>query len=142
MFKLRPHLKGGLLILLAALVTSALALAAMTPKERAEAYYKQGYLYYVEDDFNKAILEYDKALALEPLMAKAHYWKGKCYFALKQYEKAKESLVKAINISPHIDDGPALMKKVEAATEPKAVITTTRPEPTPTPTPPPPEVHC
>jgi len=129
--------KGVLLFLCAALITSALAFAYSSPKERAEAYYRQGYLYYAERDYNAAILEYDKALSLEPLMAKAHYWKGKCYYSIGQYEKAKESLTKALNIEPDIADARALLRKSEEASKPKTVVTS-RPDPAPAPTPAPP----
>lgn len=89
--------------------------AAMMPLERAEAYYKQGYLYYYEKSYNKAIAEYKKALNLNPNMAKAHYWLGKCYYQIGDYPSARKYIETAIDLSPGIDDGPGLLSKTKAA---------------------------
>ena len=102
------------------LIPVAATLALQTPQERAESYYKQGYLYYLEKDNNAAIAEYDKAISLKPDMAKAYYWKAKSYYTLKEYGLAKQNIAKALSITPDIYDGPAFQKKIEAANTPKA----------------------
>jgi type II secretory pathway component GspD/PulD (secretin) len=126
------RVKEVLFVFLLIFTAATIASAYQTPAERADAYYKQGYLYYLEKDYWAAVAEYDKAIALNSGMAKAYYWRGKTYYALKDYAKAKESIVKAINLSPHIDDGPALLKKVETAQKNQPVIIS-KPEPKPQP---------
>jgi type II secretory pathway component GspD/PulD (secretin) len=129
--QLRLILRGGFLALAVFLALHSVSHAALTPGERAEAYYNQGYLYYIEKSYSLAIPEYDKALSLEPNMAKAYYWKAKCHYFMKDYNRAKENLTQATNISPGIYDAPAFMRKIDSQlnattpvkTTPKPVLT-------------------
>ena len=104
--------------LLLSTVFCLIALSAQTPTERADAYYKQGYTYYVEKDYKLAIPEYDKAISLSPNMAKAYYWRSKSRFALKDYAAARADMVKALNLSPNLYDGPAFLRKIDAVSKP------------------------
>ncbi len=136
MHQLKLRTKEILTILLAILTISTVAFAYRTPAERAQAYYKQGYLYYLEKDYWAATAEYDKAISLNAALAKAYYWKGKCYYALEEYDRAKEVIIKAMNLSPRLEDGPSLLKKVEAASKVKPAVTVTKkPQPQPKPKP-------
>lgn len=53
-----------------------------------------------ENDFQKAMVQLKKALALEPNSSKAYNLLGIAYFQSKNYKMAKPSFEKAISISP------------------------------------------
>lgn len=131
-------LAGGAVVALVSVlaVFCMAALSAQTPSERAEAYYRQGYTYFVARDYRAAIPEYGKALSLSPGMAKAYYWRAKSHYMLKDYGSAKSDIVKVLNLSPNLYDGPAFLKKIEAASAPATPVTAKKTE-TPPPPPPP-----
>jgi len=72
------------------------------PKEQESAfdYNEIGDDYYFQNDHNKAIEYYSKAIELEPNNAKYYYNCGISYFKLKEYSKAIEYYSKAIELEP------------------------------------------
>lgn len=67
---------------------------------QAKAAFKDGNKFYKEENFRKAIEEYDKAIRLEPNMAEAHFYLASSHQALyrpgKEVAENKEHLDKAI----------------------------------------------
>lgn len=97
------------------LAAYSISLAQPSDADRAEAYYKQGYLYYSEKNYNLAIEEYNKAILLDSSMAKAFYWRGKSHYMTGQTERARADVTKALNLSPNYDNWPTLLKKMDPA---------------------------
>lgn len=48
----------------------------------------------------KAFTAFIRRYPYSPLLLAAHYWKAKCYFGLKKYEKAQQSCSQIISLSP------------------------------------------
>jgi type II secretory pathway component GspD/PulD (secretin) len=76
----------------------------LTDKQRAQAYFSQGYLYYLEGSFKEAIPEFIKALKCEPNMAKARYWIAKSAIKLGNYRSAVNQCESALKIEPNNKD--------------------------------------
>ena len=75
--------------------------AAAAKEKKAEAYFAQGYLYYLEKSYNEAVPEFVKTLRLEPSMVKARYWMGKAYYQLKNYESTVNQCNAALAVTPN-----------------------------------------
>ncbi|WP_438864821.1 tetratricopeptide repeat protein [Neptunicella sp.] len=74
--------------------------ALVRQPQMAEAYAVNGYIGYMQDDFDRAIANYDKAIQLNPSLAIAYMWK---FLALKDLRRFDESLVvlqKAQSLDP------------------------------------------
>lgn len=69
--------------------------------KRADAYFAQGYLYYLEGSYKEAIPEFVKAMKYDPNMIKARYWMAKTYFKLGQYKSVVNQCNAALEISPN-----------------------------------------
>jgi len=54
----------------------------------AQSYYKTGYEYFSQENYEKAEENYKKAININPDFEKAHYWLGKVYTQMNEYEKA------------------------------------------------------
>jgi tetratricopeptide (TPR) repeat protein len=52
--------------------------------QNAQEYYKNGYLYFSQGDYQKALEAYQKAIQLDPQFWGAYYWLGKVYEQLLQ----------------------------------------------------------
>jgi tetratricopeptide (TPR) repeat protein len=87
----------------------ALALAAPTYAakdkiklvEEADELFKQGEAEYKKEDFEAAIVKFEKCLAKDPEKADAQFNIGVCYTDLGEPEKALESYRKTLTIDPH-----------------------------------------
>lgn len=126
---LSNKIKAGViaaLLLASFLAAYSVSIAAASDAVRAEAYYKQGYLYYSEKNYNLAIEEYNKAVLLDPSMAKAYYWRGKSHYMTGQTEQARTDVTKALNLSPNYDNWPTFLKKMDPA-KPITSPTVTKP---------------
>jgi len=64
----------------------------------ANIHYKKGLLFLIEGLNNDAIASFDKVLQEKPDHALAHKGLGHSYFQLNQHEKAKEHLLKAVDL--------------------------------------------
>jgi type II secretory pathway component GspD/PulD (secretin) len=107
-------------LIVAALSSSSFALSGTST---AEAYFSQGYLYYLEKSYNEAIPEFVKALKFEPEMAKARYWMAKTYYQLGRYRNTINQCNAALAIKPNYTYAKSLMARAEnklaAASAPK-----------------------
>lgn len=63
-------------------------------------FFKNGEKYRSQEKYKEAIGEYDHALALSDTSSQIHYWKGICYFLLKDAENAATSLEKSAELAP------------------------------------------
>lgn len=68
--------------------------------QNADALLKKGYDLHLAEDYNGAILEYTKLIALKPEMALAYYNRAGAYEALTKYDLAFADYSKAIELSP------------------------------------------
>ena len=75
--------------------------SAPTSITRANAYFSQGYLYYLEGSLKEAIPEFIKALQLKPGMAKARYWMAKTYYKRGEYAHVVNQCNAALSINPN-----------------------------------------
>ena len=107
----------AILILVGAGLTSpAFINAALSDTSPAEAYYKSATAYHELGEFEKAISECKKAVALDPDSPILYNRLGIAYSELKQYEAALDAYQKAIALSPmtaepHYNMGLAYLKQ-------------------------------
>lgn len=73
--------------------------------ERANAFREK-------NDFNNALVDYNKAIELSPSSARAYLGRGQTYLGLSQYERALEDLNKSIAFNP--DQSEAYARRGEA----------------------------
>src|SRR3989344_860516 len=73
---------------------------ALNPND-AEAYNNRGFNYYLSGDIDRAIEDYNKAIAINPNAAEAYYIRGLAYHKKGQYDRAIEDYNKAIALSPN-----------------------------------------
>lgn len=71
----------------------------------ADYYYGRAVdLYYQRGRYEKALQYCDKAIAADSQHVKAHYWRGRCNAALRNFPEADVDISRAIQIDPmHID---------------------------------------
>lgn len=96
------------------------AAAAVTNLKRAEAYYEQGYLYYMDGDYADARPEFVKALKLEPKMAKSFYWIAKVDYATGRYKNAVANSDAALSLDPKLTGASTLRKEALKAAQKQA----------------------
>lgn len=65
----------------------------------AQSYYKTGYEYFVQENYQKAEEYYKKAIEINPDFEKAHYWLGKVYSKINNYEKAVQEWKEVLRIN-------------------------------------------
>ncbi|GCL58160.1 tetratricopeptide repeat protein [Microcystis aeruginosa] len=70
----------------------------------AETYFKQGEDYRNNNQYDKAIAAYTKAIEINPQYAEAYKNRGIVYHNLKEYDKAIKDYNKAIEINPQYAD--------------------------------------
>jgi type II secretory pathway component GspD/PulD (secretin) len=91
-------------------ITATVFAKPMTKFERAQAYYQQGYLYYLEKQYKEASPEFVKALQQDPKMAKSFYWLGKTNYKLGRYKSTVTNCDSALAINPKYYAAKALKK--------------------------------
>lgn len=65
-----------------------------------QTYYKNGYIYFAQENYEKAEQNYKKAIELNPNFENAHYWLGKVYQQSGAYNKAIEQWKEVLRINP------------------------------------------
>ncbi len=80
---------------------------------RAEAYFAQGYLYFLEKSYNEAIPEFVKALQLVPDMVKARYWMAKTYYQLGRYKNVVNQCSAALSVAPKYKNARSLLLRAQ-----------------------------
>ncbi len=76
----------------------------MTAKQRAQAYYEQGYLYYMQGSYKLAVPEFLKTLKYNSKMTKARYWIAKSEYKLGNYRSVINQCDAALKMDPHNKD--------------------------------------
>ena len=75
------------------------ALGYLTP-DNADAHNNLGQRYQQRGDFDKAVEEYERALAIRPKFHSAYNNIGVCYGNLERYAEAEQAFLKAIELKP------------------------------------------
>jgi type IV pilus secretin PilQ/predicted competence protein len=100
------------------------------PGTRAQEYFSQGYLYYLEKSYTEAIPEFVKALRFQPNMVKARYWMAKTYYELGRYKNTVNQCSAALAVAPRYKSARSLMlraqKRLDARTSSRARTYRTR----------------
>src|SRR3989344_2576025 len=73
---------------------------ALNPND-AEAYNNRGFNYYLSGDIDRAIEDYNKAIAINPDSVEAYNNRGFAYHKKGQYDMAIEDFNKAITLNPN-----------------------------------------
>jgi tetratricopeptide (TPR) repeat protein len=71
-----------------------------TNENIAIAYYNRGNSYFDKDEHDRAIADYDKAIALDPNHANAYFNRGLAYDSKGEYDRAIKDYDKAIALNP------------------------------------------
>ena len=72
------------------------------PSLDAESYLNRGLVYYEKGQYDKAISDCNKAIALNPELAMAYYNRGAARFLKKEYHKAWDDVHKAQHLGLQI----------------------------------------
>ena len=76
-----------------------------TPLEGAEAYYNRGNTYFSKGEYDRAILDYNKALEINPMDADAYNFRAATYYHKGEYGKAWEDVHKAQGLGYQVHPG-------------------------------------
>jgi tetratricopeptide (TPR) repeat protein len=68
----------------------------------AEAYFNRGMNNYKNGEHDRAILDFTKAIELDPTFARAYFWRGNVYFLIREEDKAISDYNKALEINPKL----------------------------------------
>lgn len=68
--------------------------------QMAEAYAVQGYIYFMLDDYKRALAEYDKAIELNPSLAIAYMWQYLALYQSQRFDESLFALAKAEQLDP------------------------------------------
>ena len=119
----------------------------------AEAYYNRGVAYYLQEQYEEAIEDFDEAIYYSNYdFAEAYYNRGVTYYMQGQYKEAIEDFDEATYLNPDFADinpelkvAKEIWESIKPTPTPKTTPTPTpthaptpKPTPTPTPTPTPP----
>jgi predicted O-linked N-acetylglucosamine transferase (SPINDLY family) len=83
--------------------TEALALLNASGAADAGVFYLMGLAHHLSGERAQALSQYDKAVALRPELAEAHYYRGLCLEEMKRYGEALMSLGRAAALNPDAD---------------------------------------
>lgn len=75
-------------------------LVSLAVAQDAQEYYKNGYLYFSQENYEKALESYQKALELDPQFWDAQYWLGKVYEKLGNIPEAMAAWRKVLVVQP------------------------------------------
>jgi len=74
--------------------------SAMIYAQDYQAYYKNGYEYFLQEKYEMAEQSYKKAIELNPDFENAHYWLGKVYKLVSDYNQAIQQWKEVLRINP------------------------------------------
>lgn len=78
-------------------------------EEVMDAYFKDGYKYYTDEQHDNSINIYKKILKINPANAKAHFWLAKNYWKIGEEDLAEDELEQTLNLDE--DDAEALQMR-------------------------------
>lgn len=100
--KFETNLLHFVLMLIVAISIIVLAACGEDTSSAAEAHLKRGATYaFLSDDYDKAIVEYNKAIDIDPKFAAAYHMRGMTHALKQDYDKAISDLNKAIELDPN-----------------------------------------
>jgi len=67
----------------------------------AEAYCERGTAHYNVGEYDQAILEYNKAIEINPVYHKAYNYRGNCYYHKGEHDRAILDYNKALESNPY-----------------------------------------
>ncbi len=67
----------------------------------ARMYYQIANDYYEQQNYEKAIENYNMAILLNPVLSEAYFNRALCYYKMRNYKKAIEDYTKAADLDPH-----------------------------------------
>jgi len=76
----------------------------VSPEEIKLKHYDQAWFYYVENLYDKAIVEFEKCLDIDPYFINAYCNLGVIYILKKEYKKAIDELNQALDIDSHFKE--------------------------------------
>lgn len=79
-----------------------------------QSYNRNGIHFRREGHYDKAIGEFEKALAILPDDEGLHYNKARAYIEKKEWKRAEASIQEALKINPLFNEGNALLKYINA----------------------------
>jgi tetratricopeptide (TPR) repeat protein len=85
-------------------VVSVIAIYLAITFMRGVSYYNRGTARMAEGQYDRAILCFDKAIAIEPEFAEAYCNRGTAYYEKGEYDRAILDFNKAIEINPEFAD--------------------------------------
>lgn len=85
-----------------ALIAIMLASACGNPEKQKQKHYRKGLILARRGRFAEAVVEYQKALKIDPQMAEAQYELGQCYGRLQYHEQAIMALDRARALDPQL----------------------------------------
>lgn len=80
---------------------SSCALRSAAPPEQAAAYHERGQAYLRLQAYDRAILDFDAALRLDPLAAHTSLLRGQAHYSSAQFEAALRDFARALAIHPN-----------------------------------------
>jgi lipoprotein NlpI len=75
------------------------------------AYTNRGVLYELEGDHGRAILDFDRAVAIDPKLAKAYANRGASYLRKEEVDRALADFDQAIELEPQSPDAYAAERR-------------------------------
>jgi len=89
----------------------------MKNKKRVEELIEKGKFYFLNKQYNEAILEFQKALELDPRNARVLYNLGVIYESKEDIEIAKTLYNKALEIDPKLSEAQKHLDKLAGTSE-------------------------
>ncbi len=90
--------KAGLILLVLFLIL--ILCSVIIYAQDYQTYYKNGYVYFLQEKYDMAEQHYKKAIELNPDFENAHYWLGKVYKQTGAYSQAIEQWKEVLRINP------------------------------------------
>lgn len=72
----------------------------------------RGFVYYELTQYDKALIDYNKSLELDPESAVTYKRRGQAYLGLGQTDKAKADFEKALALNPNDEETKTLLKEL------------------------------
>ena len=73
----------------------------LKPDDMAMEHYKRGYTYWIKQEFDKAIDEFDRVIELKPNFGMAYFIQGQIYLKKEEFDKAIDDYNKVIELNPN-----------------------------------------
>ena len=95
------------------LAISDYGIALLADPQFTQAYYNRGFCFYLLDDFNNAVPDLDKVLAIDPYNEKAHFLKGSILEYYGDLQGALSHFEEAVKLNPDFEDAKTAVNEVK-----------------------------